>query len=183
MFWNSPEFWREGDGGKCNQKATKWCMKSDLFSKVPCVKLWNGLKVCYKGCFYAEMPCFTEMSHGRVRKTPATCSSAWLQECCAPRSREERCAMPLRWAQSLNWHFPCFHSLWRTWLTFAEGTWLTLPARITPEFSTHGVNMMQASFSALTYKTVSTLPHRHHLFVLSLHRAWQSRLLAHYWSA
>lgn len=39
-------------------------MKSDLFSKTPCVKLCNGLKVYYKGCFCAEIPCFTEMSCG-----------------------------------------------------------------------------------------------------------------------
>lgn len=103
-----------------------------------------------QGRFCAEIHCFTEMSHGRVRKMPVTGSCAWFQECCAA-CWGERYAVFLHGAQHLNWHLafhPAFTPYWEPDLPSLN----LVPVRISPEFSNPSVNTMQISSSALTRK-------------------------------
>ena len=123
-------------------------MRSDLFSEVPCAKLWNGPKVYYKGHFCAEVPRFTEMSHGRARKTSVTCRvrviAGVLYSSQLPGKGD---ALYLRARCSVS--AGIFHAFSAYWGPDIPSLKL-VPARISPEFSTHAVNTLQVSFSALT---------------------------------
>lgn len=130
-------------------------MKSDLFSKVPCAKLWNDRKVYYKGRFCAKntLLYWNESWQGEEDAsnvqlcvvTRVLCSSQ------LPGKGDMLC---LRAGHSV-WIgiFPAVAAYWGPDLPLPN----LVPARISPDFSTHAGNTMQVSFSALTCKECQLL--------------------------
>lgn len=130
-------------------------MKSDLFSKVPGVKLCNGLKVYYKGCFCAEILYWNDLWQSEEDAcnvqlcmiTKELFSLHFPGQCCAStQGAAPELAFPrlLQLAGDLTY-------LCQTWCQPESAGFSTLCSK-------PNINIIQCSHM----QSVST-PHRHHL--------------------
>lgn len=138
-------------------------MKSDLFSKVSCVKLCNGLKVYYRGCFCAKAPCFSDMSCGGVRKTPANVQLCMTTEELSSLQFPGKCCASTQGAAP-ELVFPLLLQLVGD-LTYLCQTWCQ--QELAQSFQPRAVNTMEISFSALTCEECQLL-HTGMIFQLSI---------------